>query len=607
AGTILSTFIANPVNGSVFTVKVKAMDMLANNGKDSCTFTVTLADGTAPIPVIQPFLPPIVDYCGADTVYAPLALDACNPNDSIYGTPSTPVGSFLNTYPPSYLLTPGNYVITWSYNDGNGNISTQQQFITLLNDIYPPEAKCKPGFTLNLSAAGAAAITTSDIDAGSNDPDGCGPIGLAINKASFDCSNVGLNNITLIVTDNHGNTASCSTPITVKDVTLPMQIAAPNDTILEACAPIQVPVVLTTTDECSGTITAVLTTTSTQTPSGFNHYNYTLTRVWVATDASGNAVSTQRIVVIKDTKPPVFAPNTPTALTFTTSASNVDCKTNAKLKMINFVTDCAPGVIITSSPAGFSSLDTMERLPVGVSTFVFTATDSSGNFSTHTVVFTIKDGTLPTAVCINGVSASLQNSGSVTVNTAQFNNNSSDNCTMTDSLILKIQRLDPLLPLADTISYTCDDADGVTKHPVKLYVTDKSGNQSSCQTYIVIQDNVAPSFTFCPTDKTVDCQASLDPALSANGTATVTDNCPLNVTLTYSDSVTFGTSNLACQLVTRTWLAKDLAGNTAVCVQVFTIQDTKPPIFNNYPANATITCSDPLVNPPTVTATDNCT
>lgn len=606
-GSALSAVVANPVNGSTFIVKVKAVDVLANSGKDSCSFTVTLADGTAPIPVVQPFLPPIVDYCGADTVYAPLALDACNPNDSIWGTPSTPVGTFLNTYPPSYFLTTGNYVITWSYNDGNGNISTQQQFITLLNDVFPPEAKCKPAFTLNLSPAGAASITTADVNNGSNDPDGCGPIGLAINKASFDCSNIGLNNITLIVTDNHGNTASCSTPITVKDVTLPAQIVAPNDTIIEACAPIPVPVVLITTDQCSGTITAVLTTTSTQTPYGFNHYNYTLTRVWVATDASGNAVSTQRIVTIKDSKAPVFAASTPTALTFTTSPNNTDCKTNAKIKMINFVTDCEPGIIITSSPTGFSSLDTMERLPLGVHTFLFTATDSSGNSATHTVVFTIKDGTLPTAVCINGVSAALQNSGSVTVNTSQFNNNSFDNCTLTDSLILRIQRLDPLAALTQTITYSCADADGVTKHPVKLYVKDQSGNESTCQTYIVIQDNAAPTFTFCPTDKTVDCQASLDPALAANGTATATDNCPLNVTVTYTDTTTFGTGPLACELIKRTWLAKDLANNTAVCVQNFTVQDNKPPIFTTLPADATISCNDPLVNPPTVTATDNCT
>ncbi len=606
SGTILSVAVPNPVAGSTFKVKILAVDGNANNDRDSCTFIVTLADGLAPVPV-QQTLPPIVGFCGRDTVLAPLALDVCNPNDSIYGTPSAQVGMFLFTNPPSYFLEVGSYVITWAYNDGNGNISTQQQNVMLSTDIFPPNANCKPGFTVDLDNTGSAIITTNLVNNGSADPDGCGAIGLALSQASFDCSDVGVNNIVLTVTDNAGNTATCTTPVTVKDVTLPEALEVPADTTIQACAAIPVAPVIKTSDICSHSITAVLTSTSTQTTSGFNKYNYTITRVWIATDSSGNSVSAQQVITIKDSQAPVFAANTPTTLHLATSASNSDCKANARIKISQYVTECAPGVTIVSTPAGFSATDTIERLSVGVHTFVFTATDSSSNSSTHTLVITVADSTLPTAVCINGISAALQNSGSVTVNTSQFNNNSSDNCSMTDSITLRIQRLDSLqLAPAATLTYSCSDADGVTHHPVKLYVRDRAGNESSCQTYIVIQDNAAPIFTFCPPDKTVDCQVSLDPTLNGNGLATATDNCSLNLTLTYSDSVSFGNGPVACQLVKRTWLAKDLAGNSAVCVQKFSIQDNKPPIFTTLPADATITCSDPLVTPPVVTATDNC-
>ena len=605
SGTALSAVLTNPMAGNTFTVKILAVDRNANNGRDSCSFIITLNDGAAPVPVEQ-FLPPIIGRCGRDTVEAPLALDACNPNDSIYGTPSAQVGMFLSTDPPSYFLEVGNYVITWAYNDGNGNISTQQQLITLSNDNFLPAAKCKPAFTVELDSTGAAAITTAMIDNTSTDPDGCGTIGLSINQAAFDCSDLGLDTITLTVTDNAGNTATCTTSVTVKDVSLPAALVVPADTLIEACALIPVAPVITTIDVCSGTLQAVLYNTSTQTASGFNRYNYTLSRLWIATDSSGNEVSAEQVITVKDSQAPVFAANTPTVLNVGTSASNADCKAAVKVKISQYVAECAPGVAIVSSPTGFSVTDTIESLPVGTRTFVFTATDSSGNSSTHTLVITVADSTLPTAVCINGISAALQNSGSVTVNVSQFNNNSFDNCTQTDSLSLRIQRLDsPQTPSA-TLTYSCPDADGVTKHPVKLYVRDRSGNESSCQTYIVIQDNAAPTFTFCPPSKTVDCQVSLDPALNSNGLATATDNCPLNFTLTYSDSVAFGTGPLACELVTRTWLAKDLPGNTATCVQTFTIQDNKPPIFATLPADATISCNDPLVNPPTVTATDNC-
>ncbi len=606
SGTALSTVLANPVAGSSFTVKILAVDRNASNGRDSCTFLVTLADGAAPVPVNQ-VLSPIVGFCGRDTVLAPLALDACNPNDSIYGTPSAQVGMFLFTDPPSYFLEVGSYVITWAYNDGNGNISTQQQNVMLSTDTFPPDANCKPGFTVNLDSTGAASITTDLINNASSDPDGCGAIGFALSQASFDCEDAGLNVITLTVTDNAGNTATCTTPVTVKEVTLPEALDIPADTLIEACAPIPVAPAITTVDLCSGTLQAVLTTTSTQTASGFNRYNYTITRVWVATDSSGNSVSAQQIITIKDSQAPVFAANTPTTLTVPTSASNSDCKANARIRIGQYVAECAPGVTVVSSPAGFSVTDTIERLSVGAHTFVFTATDSSGNSATHTLVITVTDNTLPTAVCINGISAALQNSGTVTVNTSQFNNNSFDNCSPTDSLTLLIQRLDSsMMTPSATLIYDCADADGVTEHPVKLYVRDRSGNESSCQTYIVIQDNAAPTFTFCPPSKTTDCQLSLDPALNGNGVATASDNCAINLTLTYTDTVSFGTGPVACELVKRTWLAEDLAGNTAVCVQNFTIQDNKPPIFATLPADATITCSDPLVTPPVVTATDNC-
>ncbi|MBK8555087.1 MAG: hypothetical protein IPL65_04625 [Lewinellaceae bacterium] len=84
----------------------------------------------------------------------------------------------------------------------------------------------------------------------------------------------------------------------------------------------------------------------------------------------------------------------------------------------------------------------------------------------------VKDGTPPTAVCINGVSAALQPSGSVTVNTNQFDNNSFDNCTPANLLDIKIQRLDvmPLQAPSNSFTYTCADADGMTQHPVKLIV-----------------------------------------------------------------------------------------------------------------------------------------
>ncbi|MEZ4920045.1 MAG: hypothetical protein R2792_13155 [Saprospiraceae bacterium] len=104
-------------------------------------------------------------------------LDACNPSAPIiYGTLRAP-GTFLPGTPPRYKLLPGNYVITWVYNDGNGNVSSQPQNITVLADTFAPVALCKPGFTIDLDGlTGQASINVNQIDNGSHDMNDCGSI-----------------------------------------------------------------------------------------------------------------------------------------------------------------------------------------------------------------------------------------------------------------------------------------------------------------------------------------------------------------------------------------------------------------------------------------------
>src|SRR5258708_1561471 len=83
-------------------------------------------------------------------------------------------------------------------------------------------AICK-SIDINLSAAGTATITASQINNGSSD--GCGAaVTLGASKTSFDCSNLGPNTVTLTVTDASGNTATCSSTVTVHDVTPPTTI-----------------------------------------------------------------------------------------------------------------------------------------------------------------------------------------------------------------------------------------------------------------------------------------------------------------------------------------------------------------------------------------------
>jgi gliding motility-associated-like protein len=86
--------------------------------------TIKLEDKTAPIPNIA-VLPTITGNCKTVISTIPTATDVCMGN--IIGTTSDPL---------QYSL-PGNYVIAWNYDDGNGNISTQNQNVTIISEPLP--------------------------------------------------------------------------------------------------------------------------------------------------------------------------------------------------------------------------------------------------------------------------------------------------------------------------------------------------------------------------------------------------------------------------------------------------------------------------------------
>jgi hypothetical protein len=606
-GTTLGAIFAPnpPAAGNQFTLVITGND---GYNTATCSFVVTLQDGQAPIPVVAN-LPNLVDSCGTLIVFAPKALDPCNPSaDTIYGTPSTPVGTFLNTNPPSYQLNPGNYVITWVYNDGNGNISTQPQNITVLNDVFPPKAICVPNLTVDLHpTTGKAAISATALNNGSFDPNNCGPLTFTVSPDTLTCAHLGTTTVTLTVRDHKNNPATCTTTVTVRDVTAPIIAGVPANVTLEACDTIPAPPQLIASDNCAGTYPVTATQTSTQTPTGLQKYNYTITRTWTTSDGSGNSVTVSQTITVKDTKKPQFV-GAPDTVMVVTKPNRTTCDDTVKINVLPFITDCATGadLTVTNNKAPLQGGNLNALFTVGTHTVIFTATDVSGNSQTKAVTVIVKDGTSPTAVCINGVSASLQPSGFVVVTTAQFNNNSYDNCP--GLLDLKIQRLDklPLQTPSNTLTYDCADADGATQHPVKLFVTDPAGNKSMCETYIVIQDNVNPTITLCPGNKTVVCTDSLLPSI--HGTISVDDNCSGNLTISYQDMAApnTDTTNKACYLLKRIWKVTDLASNSATCLQTFSVIDTVAPTLSQYPPNATITCDQALTPPITVTASDNC-
>src|SRR5213078_3367064 len=104
--------------------------------------------------------------------------------------------------------------------DNNGNSSTCSSTVTV-EDHIAPIALCQ-SITVQLDASGNASITAAQIDNGSSDA--CGIASLSLDQSSFSCANVGANTVVLTVTDNNGNSSTCSSTVTVEDHIAPIAL-----------------------------------------------------------------------------------------------------------------------------------------------------------------------------------------------------------------------------------------------------------------------------------------------------------------------------------------------------------------------------------------------
>ena len=129
--------------------------------------------------------------------------------------------------------------------------------------------------------------------------------------------------------------------------------------------------------------------------------------------------------------------------------------------------------------------------------------------------------------------------------------------------------------------------------------TDNCGNSTTLSQIITVRDTVAPELTI-PADETVECDS-----IPEVGTASATDNCDLEVEISYDGEVREnGNCKDSYQLI-RTWTATDNCGNSTTLSQTISVVDTTAPELT-IPADETVEC-DAIPQVGIATATDNCT
>jgi hypothetical protein len=505
----------------------------ANGNTSTCDATVTIEDNIAPTAICQNITVQL-DATGNVTITSAQidngSSDNCGPVTLTIG------GGADQTFDCTSV---GAQTVTLTVTDDGGNVSTCDATVTVV-DNTAPVALCQ-NMTVALDASGNATVTATQVDNGSNDA--CGIASLSLSQTAFDCSNVGANNVTLTVTDNNGNTATCNATVTVVDNSAPSIVcnsitvsldASTGDVTVDAAD-----VATATTDNCGGGQITYSLDVNTFTAVG----SYTVTVT--ATDAAGNSSSCVTTINVTDVNPPVAVCQ---PITVTLDASG-----NATINSTDLdggSTDNGTIVSIVASQTSFDCTD------VGTVTVTLTVTDDGGNVSTCDATVTVVDNTAPVALCQN-VTVTLDASGNATVTAAQVDNGSNDACGIASL----------------SLSQTSFDCSQVGANTVTLTVTDTNGNVSTCDATVTVVDNTAPIAL---------CQ-NVTVGLDASGNAVVTaaqvdngsnDNC--GITSISIDPTSFDCSQVGANTVTLT--VTDTNGNVSTCDATVTVVDNTAPI-----------------------------
>lgn len=129
-----------------------------------------------------------------------------------------------------------------------------------------------------------------------------------------------------------------------------------------------------------------------------------------------------------------------------------------------------------------------EYLPFGTHLLEWTFESPTGEIITEQHLITVVDNEPPTPVCIHGIAAAIMpQSGMITLPAFIWDRGSWDNCTVSGDLTFSFSSDHNHL----FHTWTCDDLQGEKELniPIEIWVTDESGHQDYCITYILLQDN----------------------------------------------------------------------------------------------------------------------
>ena len=466
----------------------------------------------------------------------------------------------------------GTSIVTWTVTDYAGRTATCNQSVTVIDNQYP--TVLTQDITVYLGVDGTVIITETDIDDGSYD--NCGIDDMALSQYTFDCSNIGENEVELTVTDLGGLQSTGTATVTVIDNIPPTISQCPILRTIEGCSAFDIidppyATILTNTtyeifnitnqgivtDNCPLNITVQYIDEITST----TPCSITVERKWRISDGV-NFDECIQTVIINDSQPPQLTGILPGGHLDNTCISEVPPAPTVTEISALYTDNCKTPTVIPdeTSITGTSCSWT--------ATYNYIVTDGC-NETIASVIYTGDDteepvitGTIPTTP-IAGCSATDIPTALTTVTALEaLGITISDNCTPDANLVVTSSDAAPSgnCPITIVRTYT---------------ITDACSNASTITQTFEIDDQINPEIT-CPVAGTQPVIVNTGNAYTHNAPpnwdATATDNCGVQSLVAMlsgdTDSGPHTTLNGVVfnqGTTTVTWTATDACGNTSTC------------------------------------------
>jgi hypothetical protein len=510
---------------------------------------------------------------------------------------------------------------TWSVTDKCGKVVSFTQTITVKDTIPPVLTKGSIGScykTVGEAEAAAIAATTGS--------DNCSAVRLSA-STSGECSAV----ITVTGTDACNNPASV-TYNTHIDNTRPVLSGCPATTVSVQCiADVPLPANVTANDNCDGQL-AVSFNESSAGPD----CDKTITRTWSATDTCGNTTTCSQTITVKDTTPPTLTKGSigscyktvaeaeAAAVAATTGSDNcsavrLSASTSGECSAVITVT----GTDACNNPASVTYNTRIDNTPPVIKcpadysmpkqqvlAFCSFTPGGWGSVRAGNNVGALLTANFPT-VYPNGVEIGIPGDAgfsakfsSAAAVTAFLPNGGSSGPLVGDLVDATSSSAGALaqhtLALTLNVDYSAAGLTAGSSGPLGDLILNLPGSPFNGFTIsqVLATANTALGGGGFPAGVTasqlndlvdelnnafVDCIGSawatnyllLGPGSPApDGSATATDNCDSNPTITYADKVVV--DGCATRVV-RTWTATDTCGNHSECDQTLTVSPCPPP------------------------------